>query len=174
MRSALVSLAIAAGCGHAAAPPPPVSNHGGDPVGAHEPMATIERTDCLGWCPVYKLTVYRDGAVEYEGDRWVKTRGKATGTLPPETIGALDELFQSRGYLQLADKYTDYEVTDAPSVNTSYSFGGKTKRIEHYLGDGHAPKALGEVEDGFDRIVHIEQWIGTEQEREKLAHDTGP
>jgi hypothetical protein len=174
MRTALLSLALAVACGHAAPPPTPVSNHGGDPVGAHEPMATIERTECLGWCPVYKLTVYRDGAVEYEGERYVKTKGKATGSLGAGKLSALDALFQQHGYLALADKYTDYEVTDAPSVTTSYSRDGHTKRIEHYLGDGKAPKELGEVEEGIDRIVGVEQWIGTEQEREKMAHDNQP
>jgi hypothetical protein len=174
MRLALVSVAFAAACGHPAQTPEPVSNHGGGSAGPHELLGSIERTACFGWCPVYKLTVYRDGAVEYEGEEYVKTKGKATGTLAPDKFGELDRLFQSHDYFSLKDQYTAYEVTDNPSATTSYSFGGHTKRIEHYMGDSHAPKALIEVEDGFDKIVGVEQWIGTDEEREKLAHGSAP
>jgi hypothetical protein len=175
MRQALLSVALVAACG---APPAatehPVSNHGGGSASAHELLGSISRTACFGWCPVYTLTVYRDGAVEYDGEDYVKTKGHATGTLPPETLGALDDLFQKHDYFALQDKYTSYDATDAPSVTTSYASAGRTKKIEHYLGDMHAPKVLGEIEDGFDKIVGIERWIGTEQEREKLAHTRQP
>jgi hypothetical protein len=168
---AFVSLAA---CGGSHPAPPPISNSGGTPGGGHEPLASIERTACFGWCPIYKLTVYRDGSIEYEGEDYVKIKGKATGRIGADQLSALDDLFQKNGYLALHDKYTDYSVTDMPSVNTSYSSGGQTKRIEHYLGDEHAPKELGAVEEGIDRIVHVEQWIGTEDEREKLSRHGGP
>ena len=168
----LASLAACSGSTHASTTP--ISNSGGAPTGAHELLASIERTACFGWCPIYKLTVYRDGAVEYEGEDYVKVKGKANGRLAPEELTALDDLFQKAGYLAMHDKYTDYSVTDMPSVNTSYSAGGQIKKIEHYLGDDHAPKELGTVEEGIDRIVHVEQWIGTEDERDKLSHHGAP
>ncbi len=175
MRVTPLVLVLVAACGGAHhAGPTPISNTGGAPTGAHEPLATIERTACFGWCPIYKLTVFRDGVVEYEGEDFVKTKGKATGHLAPDELAALDDLFAKHGYLELADAYTDYSVTDMPSVNTSYSSGGRTKKIQHYLGDSSAPAALGEVESGIDRIVHVEQWIGTEDEREKLAQHRSP
>lgn len=173
MRASLLVVLVAC----SAAPPKsePPSNTGGE-TAPHAPVATIARTACFGWCPVYKLTVYRDGTVEYEGEQYVKTQGKATGHLEPDRIGALDTLFTSHGYLGFASSYEDYSVTDMPSVETSYTpAGGTTKTVRHYLGDGHAPKALGEVEDGIDKIVNIEQWIGTEDERQKLAnHQLAP
>ena len=169
MRAALLVLVAACSAAPAKRTDPP-SNTGGA-IAPHAPLATIARTACFGWCPVYKLTVYRDGTVEYEGEQYVKTQGKATGHLAPDRVAQLDQLFTSHGYLGLADKYEDYSVTDMPSVLTSYTpAGGATKTVSHYLGDGHAPKALGEVEDGIDKIVGVEQWIGTEDEREKLAN----
>lgn len=147
----------------------PASSEGGALVSAHELLASIERTGCYGWCPIYKLTVFRDGLVEYEGKEYVKTRGKATGHLTPEQLGALDVLFQQNRYVDLRDEYVDYSVTDMPSVFTSYSVGGKVKVIKHYLGDFDAPKALTEIEEGIERIVGVERWIGTEKERENLG-----
>ena len=38
-------------------------------------VITLERTACFGTCPIYKLTVYGDGRVEYEGERFVTVTG---------------------------------------------------------------------------------------------------
>jgi Domain of unknown function (DUF6438) len=168
----VVLITSAAACGSAPSAPAtsPPSNRGGASSGAHEPMATIERTPCFGWCPVYKVTVFRDGTLEYDGDSYVKTKGKATGRLSADQLAKLDELFQANNYLALADRYTDANVTDMPSVNTSYTVGGKTKTVEHYQGNNSAPAGLSVVEEGIDRIIQIERWIGTEKEREELSH----
>lgn len=155
-------------CGSAS--PGVVSNEVPHPPARHEVLATIERTGCYGWCPVYKLTVYRDGAVEYAGERFVKTTGAATGHLGSAQLDELDQLFVRNGYLSLRDSYQVASVTDMPSVFTSYAPPGRTpKTVKHYLGDESAPAGLGAVEEGVDRIVTIEQWIGTREEREKLS-----
>ena len=59
-------------------------------------------------------------------------------------------------------------MTDQPAATTSYHAGDGAKTIRHYYGDTHAPQALRDVEDGIDRIVHTERWIGTRDERDKL------
>ena len=40
-----------------------------------EVVITLERTACFGVCPVYKLTIYGDGRVLYDGIRFVRTEG---------------------------------------------------------------------------------------------------
>jgi uncharacterized protein DUF6438 len=161
---ALIALACGTAC-HNASP----SNNDHTPPGRHEQLATLERTACFGTCPVYKIAIFGDGAVEYEGERFVKTQGHATGHIGAEQLAQLRKLFQDNGYLQLENSYEKQDVTDLPSVFTSYTPGqGQTKSIRHYLGDRSAPKALTEVEEGIDRIVHVEQWIGTEEERRNL------
>ena len=171
MRLARALVLVAAACG-GTPPPAPISNNQHPTAAPHEPMATIERTACFGWCPVYKVTVYRDGAVEYDGGNFVRTTGHATGTLKPDRLAALDELFRSHHYLDLRNSYDEYRMTDMPSVFTSYTPQGQTaKRVKHYLGDDSAPRDLTEVEDGIDRIIDIEQWIGTDDERRKAMRE---
>lgn len=171
MRIARALVLVAAACG-GTPPPAPISNNRTPTAARHEPMAAIERTACFGWCPVYKVTVYRDGTVDYDGGNFVKTTGHATGSLAPDQIAALDELFRRHHYLDLRDAYEEYHVTDMPSVYTSCTPQGQTtKRVKHYLGDDSAPHDLTEVEDGIDRIVHIEQWIGTPEERQRAMHE---
>ena len=60
-------------------------------------------------------------------------------------------------------------MTDGPTTITSHTQGGHTKRIEHYSGDHSAPSALSQIEEGLDRLVHVEKHIGTEAERAKLS-----
>lgn len=168
MRITLILTLIIMACGaacHATSP----SNSGNSPTGRHEPLATLERTACFGFCPIYKVTIFRDGIVEYEGEKFVKIVGRATGRLTARQLAQLNELFQINGYLRLENAYDSLDATDLPYAFTSYSpAGGQTKTIRHYLGDRSAPEALTRVEQGIDRIVNIEQWIGAPEERQHL------
>ena len=152
-------------------PTPPAAPAAIAPFGSAEVMATLERTACYGWCPIYKLTVRRDGRVEYSGDEYVKIRGSANGQLTMGQVAELDRAFSRAHYFDLADTYTKYDATDAPSVKSSYRLAGRTKSIEHYGGDMHAPEALSTLEESIDSIVGVEQWIGTQAEREAHARD---
>jgi hypothetical protein len=168
MRAPATALVLAlAACGQIDTPAPVIANIGGTTVAPHVVMATLARTACFGLCPVYTVTVYRDGVVEYDGEDHVKVKGKATGKITPDEVAALDQLFATNHYFDLKPQYKDYEVTDNPSSSTSYARGDQHHAVEHYHGDSHAPEELRRVEDGIDAIVHVEQWIGTEQEREK-------
>lgn len=163
---ARVMIALVIGCGGAPKPPAPIGNTapGGAPA-AHEVMVTLERTACYGVCPIYTLTVYRDGAVEWNGEDFVKVKGPATGQISADDVARLDELFATNHYFDLKDAYTSYDMTDHPSARTSYHGDGRAKAIDHYHGDTSAPPVLTTIEDGIDAIVHTEQWIGNDADR---------
>ncbi|HEY1813715.1 MAG TPA: DUF6438 domain-containing protein [Kofleriaceae bacterium] len=178
-RLALI-LTVVAACDAAPprSPPPPLPvpvdavQHVAPVVPASsEVMATLERQGCYGWCPIYKITIHRDGRVEYHGEEFVKVRGDAAGHLTPAQLADLDRAFDKAGYFSLADKYTEYDVTDNPTAITSYARDGLTKTITHYFGDEKAPKGLYDLETTIDTIVGTDRWIGTEAEREQHARD---
>lgn len=148
-------------------PEPPAKPIHVDP---HSLLATIERGPCYGTCPVYSLTVYRDGAVDYEGKQYVKKVGKAKGTITAEQVAALDKMFIDGKYLDYKSAYESYDVTDSPSAKTSYQAidAEKLKTVSHYYGDRSAPESLGKLEHDFDTIVKIDHWIGTRAERDTL------
>jgi Domain of unknown function (DUF6438) len=155
----IIVMACVAAC--VVVPPP-----SGGPGGGREPLATLERTACFGFCPIYKVTIFRDGVVVYEGVKFVKTVGTAIGRLNARQLDRLRALFEQNDYFQLADSYQSLGVTDLPSAITSYSpRRGLTKTVNHYQGDRTAPPRLRRIEDGIDRIVDIEQWIGAPDER---------
>jgi hypothetical protein len=163
-----IALAVAACRGHARPPfandVPPLSTH-------HEVMATLERTSCYGRCPIYKITIFRDGVVEYVGEQFVKTKGAATWHIDQDAIEALDKVFVDGRYFDLHDEYMHEDVSDRPEVLTSYRAGPRTKAITHSHGDTSAPESLRNIEDRVDRIVRIEPWIGTADERQRAANE---
>ena len=170
----VLPLLLLAACGAAAPAPaaPAIANT--TPKTAtppHELVATLERQACYGWCPIYKLAIYRDGEVEYHGEQFVKVRGDAKGHLSADQLAALERLFEDAHYFTLADSYEHEDVTDNPTTITSYHQGARSKEIKHYHGDRKAPEALSTLEDGIDHAVGIEQWIGTQDEREAHARD---
>lgn len=147
------------------APPPPTVA-----PPAHVLLASLDRGPCYGTCPVYTVTVYRDGKVEYVGTDYVKKKGKVAATLTAEQLAALDKLFTDDHYLAYKDSYQHTDYTDASSARTAYAPPGASsaKYVAHYYGDTHAPESLTKLEAGFDTIVNTERWIGTRAERDKV------
>jgi hypothetical protein len=150
------------------------------PIGRLE-QVSLERTTCYGSCPAYRVTVFGDGRVEYEGKRFVKIKGKRMKRLDAKVIRRLTDEIERVSYFGLRDSYdsaTDgcpTTWTDNPAAITSVRAGGKTKRIHHYLGcredagpaaNGKSyPRSLTTFEDRIDMIAGTAEWIGTGPER---------
>jgi len=124
-----------------------------------EVIITLERTECFGTCPVYRLTVYGYGAVIYEGIRFAQVQGTMKTTISEEKIKQLVSEFQKLDYFSLRDSYEERNVTDMPSTITSLTINGNKKTVRHYHGDLSTPKELIELEDKIDEIVNTNQWI---------------
>ena len=129
------------------------------PTNLDEVVITLERTVCFGTCPEYKLTIYGNGTVEYEGKRFVKIEGKRTIAISEEKIRQLFSEFKKIDYFSLNDSYEEFMATDMPSAFTSLTVDGKTKTVRHYHGDFSAPKELTDLENKIDEIVNSNQWI---------------
>jgi hypothetical protein len=120
---------------------------------------TLKRSACFGTCPVYSIIINGDGVVNYQGEKYVKQLGDIKTTIPPSKVKTLIDTLLKEDYLNLADSYNKMEMTDMPSVITSLTINGKTKSIEHYLGDRSAPEKLTKLEDNIDAAVNSLQWI---------------
>ena len=121
-----------------------------------EVVITLERTLCYGLCPNYKLTIFGDGKVVYEGKNFVKVTGIQTAQISQNKVKELVDEFNQIGYFSLRDEYTE-KVTDLPTTITSIIIDGKTKKIVNYYG---APKKLNELENKIDEITNSINWVG--------------
>ena len=119
----------------------------------------LERTECFSTCPVYKLTIYGDGRVVYEGIRFVQVEGIIKATISEDKIKQLVLEFKRLDYFSLDSSYEEFNATDMPSAITSYTVNGKTKTVRHYHGDFSAPKQLTQLENRIDKIVGSEPWV---------------
>lgn len=58
----------------------------------------LRRGACYGICPVYAITLFRDGTASYLGEYFVKRVGKWHGTYPVEEFGRLADLIEQSGF----------------------------------------------------------------------------
>src|SRR5215510_12280935 len=131
-------------------------------------MITLERTACYGFCPVYKLTITADGAVVFEGRRFVKQEGVTIkSAITQDQLKRLMAEFDRVKFFSLEDDYMNnprvcaYYRTDNPSAFTSIRIDGKSKTVRHYHGCGgpKVPKEVTELENKIDEIVNTAQWL---------------
>ena len=131
-------------------------------------MITLERTACYGFCPVYKLTITADGAVVFNGRRFVKQEGATVkSVISREGLKQLMAEFDRVKFFSLEDDYMDNprvcaeNWTDSPSAFTSIRIDGKSKTVRHYHGcrGPKVPKEITELENKIDEIVNTAQWL---------------
>lgn len=129
-------------------------------------VVTLERTRCFGACPVYKLTIFSDGRVDYEGIKYVRKIGKATGHISRARLNDLVGEFTNVDYFNLPASYTPgtkqcpQVVTDMPSAITSLTWRRRSHSVNHYHGCGgpSALESLTELEKKIDEVVNVTKW----------------
>ncbi|MGI4866872.1 MAG: DUF6438 domain-containing protein [Janthinobacterium lividum] len=72
---------------------------------ANAPVLVVKRTPCHGTCPTYTATIFADGRVEYEGERFVTLTGKHTLSLPVATVTQMLAEAKRVNFSKFDDKY---------------------------------------------------------------------
>ena len=131
------------------------------------PVITLERTPCFGSCPAYKISIYGNGLVIYEGKDFVKLKDTADSRITKDQVQELVQEFQRLDYMKLPDNFGNDEKTcpesgtDYPSAITSFNWEGKQKTVHHYLGCRGLPilDQLWKLEDKIDEVVNSKRWV---------------
>lgn len=121
-------------------------------------VISLQRSGCLGPCPVYKLTIYGSGKVVYKGEKFVKVLGERTTSIEKEKIEKLVADFEKSIYFNLEDKY-EGGPTDATSVITSITIGNRKKTISNYHASPNSPAILRDLENKIDAATNSGQWL---------------
>jgi HEAT repeat protein len=140
---------------------------------APPPLATLNRTSSFwGDGAAYEVSISADGTVHYQGRKNVGVIGARTKKLTPAQLAQLIAAFDKAGYFSLRDKYED-GPTDNRWTITSFTRGGRTKKVDHYM-VATAPPALSELENQIDAIVGTHEWVylsPAEARRRQLAEE---
>lgn len=128
-------------------------------------VASLERGPCRGSCPAYKVEVWADGRVRFDGVRSVATIGMRRGTTTP---AAIKQLMKSVAVSEFATADTAYVMdskgcgsyaTDLPVSKLTFRVGTKLKTIEHDPGCRNAPRFLKTLEAQVDTAAKSALWI---------------
>ncbi|MNS80722.1 hypothetical protein D3C72_1144150 [compost metagenome] len=92
----------------------------------------IKTNYCFGTCPVFKLTISKNGLAEFDGIEFTKFKGKSIKQLDQ---GSVDEIFDLLNYIAIKKLNDNYEVnyTDASTATLDIFFeDGSIKKIRDY------------------------------------------
>lgn len=121
---------------------------------------TLERTECYGWCPAYRIEVRGDGTVFYEGRSFVACTGYHRGTVSGEAILEVMQMFEQANFFALRDAYKADSSGDAPTTTISIDVDGRRKWVVDSMGlQMGMPAAVVELEYAVDRLSGSERWI---------------
>ena len=88
----------------------------------------MHRTECLGACPVYIVSIDASGLVEYEGRSNVTEKGQACWSIPRQSVVDLLAMCDEIGIFDMQMK-CDVRTYDAPEVGIEVTRDGKTKLL---------------------------------------------
>ena len=126
----------------------------------------LERTACLGGCPVYAVSLSGTGDVRWQGQEHVKQMGSARSTVPPAAVQSIVAAARAADFFELPGRYAYGEPTcpvyaaDLPRSFITITAGGRTKRIEHDYGCENSPRALVALASRIDSVAGVDRWIG--------------
>lgn len=105
-------------------------------------LVSLQTFPCRGFCPMYTLTAYNSGLLEYNGEKFVEKVGTATVTL---TAKELEQLRSETAKVDLWQYPDDIksQVMDAPYATLMVWKDGKTKSVR---GSIDRPKPVLELE----------------------------
>jgi hypothetical protein len=135
----------------------------------------LERTQCYGNCPAYRVEIRGDGSVLFTSKGWDAEKvdaGRwpvnATGILaggphrdriPPAHVAALVQRFRDAHFFGLARGY-HAEITDSATYTLSLRIGASAKRVEDYVGEQVGmPPSVTALEDAVDAAAGTVRWI---------------
>ena len=76
----------------------------------NEISISLQRTACLGFCPVYVVTIFGDGTVKYFGSQHVGVEGSQQDRVSPDQVERLLNAFLEARIFDTADTYDEKEV----------------------------------------------------------------
>ena len=129
-------------------------------------MITLQRGNCEGGCPVYRVLIFANGDVIWHGHNRVARSGLVLSQIKYDQIDALIKDFTAIDYFQIDNIY-GYRGTGCrssapyePMVIVSLSMGGRSKTLSHHDGCvGEMSDKLTALENSIDKAVDAARWI---------------
>jgi len=129
------------------------------PYNVSDVVMTLERSQCFGSCPAYKVTIYGDGRVVYQGKSHVRVEGVQTAKISADRVRELVQAFDVAGFYSMDAEYPTL-ITDGPVYTTTIQRAGKVTKVINAGGfPKKVPEALTVLENKIDEIAESSRWV---------------
>lgn len=113
-----------------------------DEISLEKEWISYSRGFCFGTCPVFELTIYKDGSLIYKGKNNVPQIGTYFGKLTKEQINKLEQGIEKYNILQTPEDLMDKMITDVPTIQLRVATKSKVHHIKHNAGGAAQVKAF--------------------------------
>ena len=120
-------------------------------------LVSLQRTSCFGKCPAFKIELFKDGKVLYNGIAFSKRNSKHEAFAEKSLISEIQQKAVTIKYFEYSDKYPkgDIEITDLSST-ISYIRIENTGKI--IFNNYDAPKELIEFQRWLEKTLDALDW----------------
>ena len=113
------------------------------------------RGACFGMCPIFELTVMKDGRAMYVGKNHVDRIGGFYANVSLEDVEHVRKKANEIGYFQMNPVYDNEIVHDLPNIITGIEHDGRLHRVlNRYKG----PASLQRLYAELDTLIEHQQW----------------
>ncbi|MDN5202974.1 DUF6438 domain-containing protein [Fulvivirgaceae bacterium BMA10] len=117
-------------------------------------VISMQKTNCLGNCPVYTIDIYESGLVILDGKENIDKLGEFKIKLSKNELKRLIDLFNAHDFFSFEEKYIS-NMTDLPTTYLYFADDNRRKRVMDYDG---APESLKKLESEVAKLIQIPNW----------------
>lgn len=119
-----------------------------------EPVISLDKGACAGKCSVYKLFLYPNRQLVYEGIQNVEMYGLYTRKLDKAQYNALLRSFLAADFFSFKNEYAT-PLPELPMIVMSFTHEKKTKRIS---GSIDRPQEILSLQRSLEKLIASDQW----------------
>lgn len=121
----------------------------------NDTMLYYSRGACFGMCPIFELTVMKDGRAVYLGKNHVDRIGRYQAMVSYTDVQQVLSKANEIGYFDLKEVYDNENVHDLPNIITGIAHEGHLHRVRNrYKG----PAALRNLYTQLDTLIERQSW----------------
>ena len=120
------------------------------------PLVELYKSPCYGTCPNYKMTVYKNGKIKYNGLRFTDMQGLHERKITPPEVADLTRMLERANLWEYNDEYNN-GIADAQMTRIKYyDEDGRSKTIESR---GEMPsEQLSQINDHLMQFTRNGDW----------------
>lgn len=129
-------------------------------------LVKLERTGCLGDCPIYTIEIKKNGDVTYEGIDYVKVIGVRKTSIHQDSVLLIESELSKAEFANMQSELHPggwgcfISATDHSYIVIEGAVGKTIKAVSTYTGcDSEQVKLANKLADFIDRISDASNWI---------------